>query len=119
MNAEEIERRRHRRVELGVPISIRRIQSRESQASSFEEGMTQNISLAGVACTMPTPAPLAVGEMVIISIAIPYESRREFPFARLAGRGRVVRLKASTPSPDLAIEFAEDLTVLTATPERL
>lgn len=113
MKAEEVERRRHRRVELGVPILLRQTQD-ETEATSFQEGLTKNISLAGVACRIPPHQAPSVGEAVVLSITIPYESRREFPFSRLAGRGRVVRVMTQ----ELAIEFADDLTVLTAAPER-
>ena len=119
--ARGIDRRRHRRIDLTVPILARR--NGDGQEASFKEGVAKNLSLAGVYFTTAGWQELAEDEVMTISVSIPPEQVRHFPFSRLAGRGRVVRVeelaKVATSGPTMygvALEFGEDLTVLTAAP---
>ena len=109
---------------LQAPLLIRRADTREPQP--FREHMTQNISLAGVYFEAEDADTCAVNEVVIASVSIPEPQRRTFPFTRLAGRSRVVRVK-EFPSETaaggrkrfgVALEFGNDLTALAALPPR-
>ena len=85
--------------------------------------MTSNLSLAGAYFETEQPTGLTLNSQVMASVAIPEADRRAFPFTRLAGRGRIVRIDELPPhdrSPryGVALEFNEDLTTLTATPPR-
>ena len=119
--ARGIDRRRHRRIDLSVPILARR--HNEGSAAPFKEGIARDLSLAGVYFTTAGWHELMQDESMTISVSIPPEQVRGFPFSRLAGRGRVVRVeelaKVSTGGPTMygvALEFGQDLTVLTAAP---
>lgn len=112
------ERRRGRRVPLQASLLIRR-----PDEPALREHAIQNVSLAGVYFETDQPEGLVLNEQVVASIAIPESERRTFPFARLAGRGRVVRVQELPPTPDqdakrfgIALEFGRDVTALTAIP---
>lgn len=113
------ERRRGRRVPIQASVLLR---SLDEQAPS--EHTIRNISLAGVYFETDEPCTLALNAPVLASVSIPEAERRAFPFTRLAGRGRVVRLDelpAQEGSPrrfGVALEFGNDLTALTAVPTR-
>ena len=115
------ERRRHRRVSLSVNVLAKRVAAGDT--GLFEEGTTTDVSLAGVYFTAPAWKDLRAQEVLTISISVPREQARDFPFSRLAGRGRVVRVDevlGDTPQEKrlgVAVEFADNLTVLTAAPE--
>ena len=117
------ERRRGRRISLQAPLLIRRLA--QQGAELFQELLTQNVSMAGIYFETDNADAFAMNESVMTSVSIPEIQRREFPFTRLAGRGRVVRVEAlaHAQSPErkrigIAIEFGEDLTALTAIPHR-
>ena len=118
-----VERRRGRRANVQAPLLIRRYG--EGGLQTPKEETTKNISLAGVYFETDEAGAYAVNDVVMASVSVPTASTREFPFTRLAGRGRVVRVneraqEGSTSSKQfsVALEFGQDLTVLTAIPTR-
>lgn len=115
-----IERRRGRRMALEAPLLIRRM---GDEASQTLQEATKNVGLAGVYFETHAGNPYTVNEVVMTSVAVPEPQRRFFPFTRLTGRGRVVRVTELPPqSPagpiqyGVALEFGDDLTALTALP---
>ena len=123
MGGDSVERRRGRRVELGAPLVIRSLG--QEAPRSFEEQTTTNISLAGIYFETDDEPPYAINDAFMISVAIPESQRRDFPFTRLAGPGRVVRV-TTLPSrgPEgkarvgVALELGANTTAYTATPPR-
>ena len=118
-----IERRRGRRVPINTPILIRRLDGAGQEES--REHTTQNISLAGAYFETGGPDEFSVNDQVLASVSIPESERRIFPFTRLAGRGRVVRVSELPPTPPpsatrygIALEFRQDITALTTIPPR-
>ena len=115
------ERRRHRRVPLAVRVLAKRV--RVGECGVFEAGQTTDVSLAGVYFTTAAWRDVQPQEMLTVSVSVPREQSRDFPFSRLAGRGRVVRVDPmgaampGSPQVGVAVEFADDLTVLSAAPE--
>jgi PAS domain-containing protein len=112
------ERRRHQRVRLAAPIVVREV---GTGRELLQEGLIENLSLSGAFgyFTVPFRRPIAVDEMLMVSIAVPPERQREFPFSRLAGPARVVRVEppvALVPPEQkrvgLALAFGEDLIML-------
>ena len=115
------ERRRGRRAEVQGPLFIRRLDQRA--AGAVQEEVTGNISLAGAYFETEQGNAYRVNDVVLASVSIPETQTRQFPFTRLAGRSRVVRVSELSPqgSTDrkrygIALEFGEDLTALTAIP---
>ena len=105
-----------------APLLIRRA---GAQVSAPRQEVTKNVSLAGVYFETEEEHPYTDNEMVMASVSIPEAHTRDFPFTRLAGRGRVVRIEA-VPQQEaagrkrfgIALEFGHDLTALTAVPAR-
>ena len=87
-----MERRRFRRAELDVPVTIRQA-NQDHSAGEPIIGQAKDVSLAGVFCYVKAPCQLQVGESVVCSIAIPQEQARWFPFARILGKGWITRIK--------------------------
>ena len=123
MQKGRVERRRGRRVELEAPLVIRRVST--GSAGPANEEVISNISLAGVYFETEQSDAYAVNETLISSVSIPESKRHEFPFTRVAGRSRVVRIKelpqeeeAGRKRVGIALEFGEDVTALTAIPTR-
>ena len=119
------ERRRSRRAELDVTVEIRPAGAgQEPSAFPPLTGEVKNISLAGVYAHVKAPCPLQPGQHIICSIHVPPEQARWFPFARILGKGWVIRLdpvqvgrRAGEAMPEdqllgLAIAFAPDVTAL-------
>ncbi len=118
-----VDRRRARRMNVQAPLWIRQAGSQSSDGSKQE--LTRNLGLAGVYFETNKPEGYQAGDVVIASVSIPEPETRRFPFTRLAGRGRIVRvieLSRSGPTVEMqfgiALEFAQDVTALTAVPSR-
>ena len=117
-----VERRRGRRAYVEAPLLIRRT---GAQATAPREEVAKNVSLAGVYFETEEGHSYTNEEMVMASVSIPEAHVREFPFARLAGRGRVIRVEELSPREasgrkrfGIALEFGHDLTALSAIPSR-
>ena len=119
-----VDRRRERRISLEAPLLVRRMT--DGVVEPFVEKVTGNISMAGVYFETAADGAYAIDDVVMTSVSIPESSRRVFPFARVAGRSRVVRIDqlpvdgagAKTKRLGIALEFSEDVTALTAIPSR-
>lgn len=123
MEQASADRRRGRRVSLEAPLLVRRAGAGEP--GPFTEQTAKNLSLAGVYFETEGNEPYAINETLITAVAIPEPERRAFPFTRLFGRSRVVRVDEIPQPPaggakryGVALEFSEDVTALTATPPR-
>jgi hypothetical protein len=124
MEQRSVERRRGRRIRLQAPLVMRHAGTNQRGAASREE-LTQNLSLAGAYFETPDTNSYTLNDSFIASAAVPESHRREFPFTRLAGSARVVRVTALPPSAagesaryGVALEFGDDLIALSATPVR-
>ncbi len=119
----DIERRRNRRVDLQIPIEVRRAEP--EGAPYAEHAKTLNVSLSGVYFEVPPGDRYAPDDVVVVSIEIPEARYQKFPCTRLAGRSRVVRIdelpegrrQGERPGKrqGVALEFSENLTVLSGT----
>ncbi len=119
-----VERRRGRRVNLNAPLLIRRVGA--SQPESFAQALTKEVSLTGLYFEHETegPSEYQMNDVVVASVSVSDPQRREFPFSRLAGRGRIVRVDSLADGKTgarkrfgIALEFGSDVTALAATPD--
>lgn len=124
MEHEHIERRREKRVNVEVPFLIRHALS-SSNSDLFQERIAKNISLEGLYFEANKEEAYAVNDTVITSVPIPESQTRVFPFTRVAGRGRIVRINplagnesAGSMQYGIALEFYPDVTILTGMPSR-
>lgn len=103
-------------------LIITHIAPRDSDGPKHEEA-TADVSLAGAYFETEDGSRYTVHDTVMTSVAIPEHEARHFPFRRLSGRSRIVRiteLPQQGPSGPrrhgIALEFSEDVTALTAIP---
>ncbi len=107
-----LERRRQRRIRLEA--AIRLTISGIEQPPFTHEGRLTDLSLTGAYCTTAPWKPLIhLGELVAFSLTIPPAHSAEFPYAQLAGHGRIVRMHglpdtaAGEKRIGLALDFDE------------
>ena len=117
------ERRRGRRVNLEAPLLIRHLKA--ETGIPFTQKVIGNVSLNGVYFETDDSDPYTVNDEVMASVSIPESQRRIFPFTRVAGRSRVVRVSELGHQPTtgqkrigVALEFGDNVTALTAIPSR-
>lgn len=118
-----MERRRFRRAELDVEVTMHPLGAPEGIDSTVF-GRVKDLSLAGFYSHVKTPCSLKVGDMAMCSVAIPPDQSRWFPFTRVTGKGSVVRLdpvpqgRRTGDSPEgeelmgVAVAFAPTVTAL-------
>ena len=117
--APAVERRRQPRVRLSVPVLCGQASGHERGRGLPFTGWSKDLSTEGVYAMLREGAAFAPGEIVAVNVEIPWESRRGFPFSRIAGTARVIRVdKLSAAERDpmwgLALEFCQDVTKLGA-----
>ena len=117
-----VERRRGQRANVEAPLLIRT--AGQAVAAAFQQETTKNISLGGAYFEAASGEGFSINAPIVVSVSIPIAETRRFPFTRLAGRGRVVRMY-ELPSQEvggqkrfgIALEFSDDVTALTASPQ--
>jgi len=123
MERRDVERRRGRRINLEAPVRIRTADAADKAV--FQDETASNVSLAGLYFETERSVPFERNDVVVATVSIPDAKKREFPFTRLSGRGRVVRVEKLEPDASgdrprhgVAVEFGEDVTALSAIPTR-
>ena len=110
--------RRWPRVKLSIPVRRSRAGEGNSGAVPCGAGQSRNLSTGGAYLTAEGGG-FVPGEIVRVEIFVPWEARHAFPFSRIVGSCRVVRID-DLPSSEgelrgLALEFcARDMTMLGA-----
>ena len=88
------ERRRQERVRLSAPIRFEDGLREEKEGGSYPyTGHTADLSTAGAYMATVEGGPFVPGQILQVSVAIPWEARRHFPFSRIIGPCRVVRVE--------------------------
>ena len=112
------DRRRWRRTTLAAPVQFGKGAEGKGEVLSPPTGWSKELSAGGVYVTTQEGRGLVPGELTRLSISIPWESRRTFPFALIEGSGRVVRVDELATGQGkregIAIEFCEGITMLGA-----
>lgn len=102
-------RRRHARVGLSVPVQFGRGREQEKASALAYVGQSRDVGTGGVYLTTQGSGSFVPGDILNVSIPIPWEAQRGFPFSRITGIGRVVRVEAQ----GVAVEFCRhQLTML-------
>ena len=107
---------------LNAAVLIRRADSPDAQPLS--EAVTRDISLNGLYIETDQEPRYQVNDVVVASVSVADAQQRDFPFSRVAGRARIIRVE---PLPEdgslpgkrfgIALEFGHDITALAATPD--
>lgn len=114
-----MERRQQPRVRLAVPVLCGKAEAHERGRELPWSGWSKDLSAQGVYAMLRERQDVSPGEIVAVDVEIPWESRRAFPFSRIAGTARVVRvdhLAGTTNNPvcGVALAFCQDVTRLGA-----
>ena len=87
------DRRARHRVDLKVPVQFCPGAVGGVESLSSLNGEASNLSTGGVYLTTGEEGPFTPGDMLTVSIAIPWQLRRTFPFSRLVGSCQVIRVE--------------------------
>lgn len=90
------DRRHWPRVRLAVPVEVSPGAGGRGEAAPQFMAQSSDLSPGGLYLTTRDSGAFAPGEMLTVSIAIPWEFRQRFPFSRLMGPCRVVRVDEVT-----------------------
>lgn len=101
-----IEKRRYKRLDLSLPMKLRRIT--EEGKKEIMETVTSNVSYSGVCAADADLENLKLNDNLQITLSVPKDEARDFPFSRISGSARVVRLERGA----CALEFSEDVSRL-------
>lgn len=117
-DGESRDRRRGGRVALTVPVDVYQGIGAGSGFVSRFSGESTNLSVDGTYVHVPRGARFVPGELVRFSITVPTELRRHFPFSRIIGTSRVVRVDEHADTPGsatgLALAFCEGAVTMLA-----
>jgi len=111
------DRRRRNRIKLSVPVQFGKGASGKGEVLYFSSGQSADLSTSGVYFRTREPGPFAPGEVLAVSIPIPWELRRMFPFSRIVGSGRIIRIEEQAAAGQdghrgVALEFNPSGTTL-------
>lgn len=114
-----LERRRQGRVSVVVPVLCGKADAPARGRALPCKGWSRDLSAEGVYAMLREGNSFTAGEIVAVDVEVPWESRRGFPFSRLIGTARVVRIDAlpavaNNPVWGVALSFCPDVTKLGA-----
>lgn len=99
------ERRRHRRIDLPLLVEGRK---QEDKREVFKRATTADISMGGAFFKTSEFQGIGVDDVISVSVSIPRQLADKFPFSRIVGKARVVRVEEQ----GVALEFAPDMVFL-------
>ncbi len=111
------ERRRHRRIDLPLFVEGKR---RKDGGEVFEQATTTDISVGGACLESSGFQGIRVDDVISVSVSVPRQFADKFPFSRIVGKARVVRVAEVSPQQrenaslkrGIALEFAPDMLFL-------
>lgn len=99
-----VEKRRFKRLDLSLPAQLKRTKQDEKEEAL--EGVTINVSYGGAYISdIDIKDPMDANDTLTVSLSVPRDDTRDFPFSRIAGKARVVRVEKE----GIALEFNEDI----------
>ena len=101
-----IEKRRSKRLGLSLPMMLRRV-TEEGRGDAME-GITSNVSYEGACVRNIDLNNIKPNDRLHITLSVPRDEARDFPFSRITGNARVVRAENEA----CALEFSDDVSRL-------
>lgn len=101
-----IEKRSFKRLSLSLPMKLRRIT--EAGKEEIIEAVTSNVSYNGAQVMNMDSANIKPNDNLHISLSVPRDEARDFPFSRITGKVRVVRVENEA----CGLEFSSDISRL-------
>lgn len=100
------EKRRSKRLDLSLPITVKRASGKEK--AELHSAVTINVSYNGAYVVDIGLKNIKPEDHLNVSISVPREEARDFPFSRLTGKAKVVRVEKQ----GVALEFGEEMSRL-------
>jgi len=104
--ADFVEKRRSKRLGLSLPMKLRRVT--EEGRGDIIEGITSDVSYEGARLINIDLKNIKPNDRLHITLSVPRDEARDFPFSRIVGNARVVRAENKT----CGLEFNEDISRL-------
>lgn len=101
-----VEKRRFKRIPMSLPMKLRRVTG--SGKEELLEAVTSNVSYNGAYLPDIDIKNIKPNDNLHITLSVPRDESRDFPFSRITGNARVVRAEDDT----CAFEFSEDVSRL-------
>ena len=98
-----VEKRRFKRLDLSLPMKIRCISGDGKE--EVQDGVTINVSFNGAYIADINIKNIRPEDKLNISLSVPREETRDFPFSRIVGKAKVIRVEKD----GIALEFSEDV----------
>jgi len=100
------EKRKSRRLDLSIPMSIRH--KSDNGKEKTQEGLTINVSYNGAYLVDISLKDISPKDKINISLSVPRDDARDFPFSRVIGKAKVVRVDKE----GVALEFGDEVSRL-------
>ncbi len=97
------EKRRFKRLDLSLPMILKRDSARGKE--NGQEGVTLNVSYNGAYVADIEIENINVHDTLRISLSVPRDDARDFPFSRVTGKAEVVRVEKDA----IALEFSGNI----------
>ncbi len=101
-----IEKRRFKRLDLSLPMRLRRVTGDGKE--DVKEGVTINVSFNGAYIIDIDIKDIKPKENLHITLSVPRDEARDFPFSRVVGEAKVIRVDKE----GVALEFDENVSRL-------
>ncbi|MFC1621360.1 PilZ domain-containing protein [Candidatus Omnitrophota bacterium] len=101
--ADYSEKRQFKRLDLSFPTTLKNFTGDGEHRE--QEGVTLNVSYNGAYVADIEIKNIKVQDTLKISISVPREETRDFPFSRVVGKAKVIRVDKD----GVALEFTEDV----------
>ena len=86
-----VEKRQSKRLDISLPINVNR--GAADKKREAQEGLTLNLSYHGAYVINIDIKNIKPQDKVNISLSVPKDDRRDFPFSRLTGEAEVMRVE--------------------------
>ena len=100
------EKRKSKRLDLSLPMSIRH--DSDDGKEKKQEGLAINVSYNGAYVVDISLKDMKPEDKINISLSVPRDDARDFPFSRIIGEARVVRVEKE----GVALEFGDEISRL-------
>ena len=100
------EKRRFKRLDMSLPVILKHVS--DDGKDQIIDGFTSDVSYNGAFVKDVTPKDIKPNDNLHISLTVPRDNTRDFPFSRFTGKANVARIEET----GIALEFSEHMSRL-------